>query len=197
MKRLFFYIVVAAGLAGCTKVLDKEDKTGLGDETWDNESTATLFLNRCYAVMMPAWPANSGTTTLPNFNHYTNDESNTTGNTALLGGTLGNDAIVDFGSVSGSGALAYVNIRRVNILLKEIDKGSLAQDIRTKIKAQAYFLRAWNYFHLVKTYGGVPYITNPQDWVGEDVYTPRNKTSECIDSLMRDLDSAALARPNW
>jgi hypothetical protein len=197
MKKLIIYILIITVVSSCVrKVLDKEDKTGISGETWDNESTATLFLNRCYAVIMPSWPANASTTTLPYALHNTNDESNTVGSTNLLFGTLANDGVTDFGTVSSNGALAYVNIRRVNILLTEIDKGILPQDVRTRIKAEAYFLRAWNYFNLVKLYGGVPYVTRPQDWIEDNVYVPRNKTSECIDSLMRDLDSAAKA-PNW
>ncbi|MGB8193210.1 MAG: RagB/SusD family nutrient uptake outer membrane protein [Chitinophagaceae bacterium] len=194
MKKAIFCVLAICVLAACTKnILDKEDKTGLGAETWDNESTATLYLNRCYAVIMPNWPANAGTSTLPYAIHNTNDESNTVGSTAILFGTLATDGVTDFGTVSGNGALAYVNIRKVNILLNEIDKGTLPESVRTKIKAEAYFLRAWNYFNLVKLYGGVPYLTKPQDWIEDNVYIPRNKTSECIDSIIRDLDMAALA----
>ncbi|MDO9374402.1 MAG: RagB/SusD family nutrient uptake outer membrane protein [Ferruginibacter sp.] len=194
MKKAILYIAAVITLGACTKdVLDKEDKTGLGAETWDNESTATLYLNRCYSVIMPGWPANNGTTLLPYAIHNTSDESNTVGSTAILYGTLGNDGVTDFGSVSGNGALAYVNIRKVNILLEQIDKGTLSLEIRTRLKAEAYFLRAWNYFNLVKLYGGVPYITNAQQWEGDEVYVARNKTSECFDLIIKDLDSAAFA----
>src|SRR5215207_6313759 len=111
MKKILLYIMSAVCFTACTKnVLDKEDKTGLGAETWDNESTATLYLNRSYSVIMPNWPANAGTATLPYAIHNTNDESNTVGSTAILFGTLGIDGVTDFGTVSGSGALAYVNI---------------------------------------------------------------------------------------
>lgn len=194
MKKSIIFVLAACTLAACTKhILDKEDKTGLGAETWDNESTATLYLNRCYAVIMPNWPANAGTTTLPYAIHNTSDESNTIGSTNILYGTLATDGVTDFGTVSSNGALAYVNIRKVNILLNEIDKGTLPEDVRTRIKAEAYFLRAWNYFNLVKLYGGVPYITKAQDWINDSVYVSRNKTSECIDSIIRDLDLATLA----
>lgn len=194
MKKSFLYIAAIIFSVSCTKqVLDKRDRTGLGPETWDNESTATLFLNRCYSVIMPNWPANAGTTTLPYAIHNTNDESNTIGSTAILYGTLAQDGVTDFGTVSGNGALAYVNIRRVNILLTSIDKGTLPEDVKTRIKAEAYFLRAWNYFNLVKMYGGVPYLTKPQDWLEEGIEVPRDKTSACIDSLVKDLDRAALA----
>ena len=99
MKKIFLYIISGLCFTACTKnVLDKEDKTGLGAETWDNESTATLYLNRCYSVMMPNWPANAGTATLPYAIHNTNDESNTVGSTAILFGTLAILGVYTFSS---------------------------------------------------------------------------------------------------
>jgi hypothetical protein len=78
------------------------------------------------------------------------------------------------------------------VLLREVDKGTMPAASKTKIKAQAYFLRAFKYFELVKLYGGVPYVTEPQDWLTDSLYVPRNKTSECIALIVKDLDSAAL-----
>lgn len=195
MKKSIVIIAAAAlTLGACTKkVLDKEDISGLDGDIWNNESTATLYLNRCYGVMMPAWFSDAGTNVLPYGLHNTNDESNTVGQSKILFGTLGDNEVTDFGASPTSNTAPYFNIRRINILLKEIDKGSLSAEVRTKIKSQAYFLRAWNYWNLVKTYGGVPYVTTPQDWIEDDLFVPRNKTSECIELLMKDLDSAALA----
>jgi hypothetical protein len=196
-KKIFSIAIIAVTITGCTKnVLDKKDLTGLGSETWDNESTATLYLNRAYATMMPGFPANNGTNLLPYALHDVSDESNTVRTAAMLNGTLGDNAVTDFGNSPTSNTSTYANIRRVNILLAEIDKGKLPQEVRTRLKAEAYFLRAWNYFNMVKIYGGVPYITSPQPWDAENndiTYVARNKTSECIDSLIRDLDLAALA----
>jgi len=193
-RKIIFSLIAAFTLAACTKqVLDKKDLTGLGTETWDNESTATLYLNRAYSVIMPHFPANAGTNVLPYALHDVSDESNTARTTAILFGTLGDNNVTDFGNSPTSNTSPYANIRRVNILLAEIDKGTLPENVRTRLKAEAYFLRAWNYFNLVKVYGGVPYITYPQPWEDETLYVSRNKTSECIDSLVRDLDMAALA----
>ncbi|HEY0678364.1 MAG TPA: RagB/SusD family nutrient uptake outer membrane protein [Chitinophagaceae bacterium] len=193
-QKIFFSILSASLLIACTKkILDKKDETGLTAEVWDNESTATLYLNRAYSVIMPHFPANAGTNVLPYALHDVSDESNTARTTAILYGTLGDNNVTDFGNSPTSNTSPYANIRRVNIMIAEIDKGTLPEAIRTRLKAEAYFLRAWNYFNLVKVYGGVPYITTPQPWDDESVYVSRNKTSECIDSLVRDLDLAALA----
>src|ERR1700721_1699141 len=61
--------------------------------------------------------------------------------------------------------LTVCYIRKINILLSEIDQYGLTPDITGPIKAQAYFLRAWTYFQLMKVYGGIPYITSAQNWV--------------------------------
>ncbi|MBN8781965.1 MAG: hypothetical protein ABS85_13795 [Sphingobacteriales bacterium SCN 48-20] len=193
MKKAIIYSLLAATtLTGCTKkILDKRDLTGLGDETWSNESTATLYLNRCYAVIMPGFPANNGTALLPYALHDVSDESNTTRTTGMLLGNLADNAVTDFGNSPTANTSTYANIRRCNILIQEIDKGTLSEDIRTRLKAEAYFLRAWNYFNMVKLYGGVPYVTTAQEWDENVINVPRNKTSECIDSLVRDLNMAA------
>jgi hypothetical protein len=78
-------------------------------------------------------------------------------------------------------------------MIQQVPLGSMPAEAKTTMLAQAYFLRGYQYFKLVQMYGGVPYVTYPQDWVTEDLYVPRNKTSECFDLIAKDLDSAALA----
>jgi hypothetical protein len=197
MKKIIFSILAISSLAACKKsILEKVDFAGVDDETvWNNESTATLYLNNLYSLVIPVWPSSSGNANLPTGIHNTSDESNG-GNTALLYGTLTVDNVTDF---YGSGGVnnAYGYLRKINTLLTQIDNGSLTADVKNKIKGQAYFLRAWVYFQLVKLYGGVPYITKPQDWVTDNLMVPRNKTSECIDSMVADLDKGAVLPGVW
>jgi hypothetical protein len=198
MKKSFIYtIAVLVLFSSCVKkILDKEDKSGLDEGVWDNETTANLYLNRCYQVIMPQWPANAGNATLPLPAHSnTTDDYNNVGSTAILNGTLGVDGVTDFSTSATSNTSTWYSIRRVNLLLTQIDKGSLSEEIKRPIKAQAFFLRAYIYFQLVKLYGGVPYLTEPQDWISDDIMVARNKTSECIDLICKDLDSAAAVLP--
>src|SRR5688572_21668996 len=133
MKKSIIYIAAAFIFAGCTKVLDKQDLNGLGPEVWNNESTANLYLSRCYSVMMPAWPSNAGTNVLPYALHDVSDESNTVRTTAILYGTLAENSVTDFGASPTANTAPYYNIRRINILLTEIDKGTLDEAVRTRI----------------------------------------------------------------
>jgi len=190
MKKIIgLLLVFSAGLTACDNYLDKTDLTGVPEEkVWANESTATLFLNRTYDLVMPVFPNMRSATTLPTAIHTVSDESNT-GDTRPLYGTLGVDNVAEFyGNASNN---AWFSIRRINIMLNDLDKGTLTEEQKDKIKGQAYFLRAWVYFNLVKVYGGVPIITTAQDWVVDDLKVTRNKTSECIDFIVADLDSSA------
>jgi starch-binding outer membrane protein, SusD/RagB family len=194
MKKLILSVLVLLlSLTACDDILEKTDLTGVDERVWDTESTATLYLNRVYDLVMPVFVNMRSATTLPIAIHTISDESNT-GDSKPLYGTLGVDHVSDFWGNNSNNVWSY--IRKINILLTEIEKGSLSQEAKDKIKGQAFFLRAWLYFSIVKLYGGVPIITHPQDWVADDLYTPRNKTSECIDFIISDLDtSIALLKP--
>lgn len=195
MRKLFSYILLTVSLTACSDILDKTDLTGIDERTWDNESTATLYLNRVYDLSMPTWPNLASAATLPTAIHDISDDYNG-GDQKIWYGTLSVDNITDFfGGNASNNVWAY--IRKTNILLSEIEKGPLPLDVKTKIKAQAYFLRGWLYFQLIKLYGGVPYISHPQDWVTENLFVTRNKTSECIDSIARDFDMATSLPGNW
>lgn len=195
MRKLFSYILLTVSLTACSDILDKTDLTGIDERTWDNESTATLYLNRVYDLSMPTWPNLASAATLPTAIHDISDDYNG-GDQKIWYGTLSVDNITDFfGGNASNNVWAY--IRKTNILLSEIEKGPLPVDVKTKIKAQAYFLRGWLYFQLIKLYGGVPYISHPQDWVTENLFVTRNKTSECIDSIARDFDMATALPGTW
>jgi len=79
------------------------------------------------------------------------------------------------------------------MFLNEVDKHGMDYEIRAKLKGQMYFWRAWQYFDMVKLYGGVPIVLTAQDPIAGDTdenSIPRSKTSECIDQICADLDSA-------
>lgn len=191
MKYLTLLLLTATALlSGCQKdILDKTDLSGLDERIWDSESTATLYLNTTYAQVMPTFPNMRGTASIPTAMHHVSDENNT-GDTKVLFGTLGEDNITDFSAAAGKNN-AYGYIRRVNTLLEGVNKGVMDDAAKRRVKGQAYFLRAWVYFQLVKLYGGVPIVARTQDWQTDDLNLPRRPTKECFEFITTDLDSAA------
>ena len=81
-------------------------------------------------------------------------------------------------------------IRNINDAIQGIEGGTLSRGEKDQLVGQLYFLRAWRYFLLVKWYGGVPIITEPQPIVSGSV-TPRSSLAECVEFILDDLNKAA------
>ncbi len=95
-------------------------------------------------------------------------------------------------------AYTYRTIRKCNLLLQNIDNvpnkhaGQVTQSDLTprRIKGEVFFLRAWNYWELLKRYGGVPIVTQPLDAASEELRnTRRASIDDVVTFILRDLDS--------
>jgi hypothetical protein len=89
----------------------------------------------------------------------------------------------------------YASIRAVNQLLKNLPRVPINNFVKTQMKAEARFLRAWYYAILLKHYGGV-------HLVGDSIYTytdkipaSRNTYAECVNYIVSECDAAALDLP--
>lgn len=84
----------------------------------------------------------------------------------------------------------YLN-RQLNHFIENIDDSPLSNAaIR---KGEARFLRAFNYFAMVKRYGGVPLITKETslDASEEEIYPERSTEQECYDFIIDELTDIA------
>jgi len=84
---------------------------------------------------------------------------------------------------------SYEGIRGTNYLLTKAAGSGLGAAIDRWV-GEALFFRAYHYWHLAKTYGGVPLITDVLDVTSPEVYTPRSTQQETIDFIISDLDKA-------
>lgn len=88
---------------------------------------------------------------------------------------------------------AYYIIRNLNSLIERLPESGLSQDYITETVAQARFLRAFNYFNMVKRYGGVPLITVEQSLNDseESLFPKRNKEQEIYDFIISECTEIA------
>ncbi|MDQ2657478.1 MAG: RagB/SusD family nutrient uptake outer membrane protein [Bacteroidota bacterium] len=54
---------------------------------------------------------------------------------------------------------AYIAVNRANIILEKIEPANFDQALKDQYLGEAHFLRAWNYFNLVRNFGLVPMHT--------------------------------------
>ncbi|MDO9634337.1 MAG: RagB/SusD family nutrient uptake outer membrane protein [Paludibacter sp.] len=100
----------------------------------------------------------------------------------------------------------YEGIRKVNTFLLKIDdvplprtSNALGTDesilrTRERMKGEAFFLRAYFYFELLKRYGGIPLTDNiltPE----EAANLQRASVDDCFEFILADCDSAAARLP--
>ena len=164
--------VVVGILSGCSKVLDDVNNLGSypAGGTFDDAVTANAYLSNLYASTLGGWPINMG-------------------NNSDEGGGINGDGWITTDN-STMKFWPYASIRKINILLKELPAGKIADDKKSPMIRQAKFLRAYLYFKMVYYHGGVPIIEVPQE-LTDDLMVSRNTTAQCFDFIIKDLDEAA------
>lgn len=214
MKTPFKYItlslLLAAGVASCSDDFLKEKKPyGLYDDTfYQTQERAQAYVDNQYYDFYNAYK--SPVTTI--IGSYTDGNSKLT---EELGGTQDlinpNKTFINSADASGYyGAklttsinnTPYNRIRECNAFLEDIDVkgGNLDKTFRDQSKGQMYYMRAMQYFDLMRVYGGVPIVTTVQTASANDpsIQLPRAKVSEVVAQIVKDLDMAASLLPgNW
>jgi hypothetical protein len=102
--------------------------------------------------------------------------------------------------VFGSWSNLYNAVAKANTVLDKIGEVvdvNLSEERRNQITGEAYFLRAYHYYNLVKNWGGVPLVleavksANPAD-----VRIPRASEEEVYEQIIKDLKLAASLLPD-
>lgn len=115
-------------------------------------------------------------------NAYPWPNSNTLFNTASI--TSANSPF------NGLWSDAYFQIRRLNLFIQSYDGLEGTEAVNNRLKGEAHFLRAYNYALLLRTFGGVPIITVPQE-LTEDLLVSRNTSEETLNFVISEFDTAA------
>lgn len=117
----------------------------------------------------------------------------------LVNGTWGPSRTFD-----DSYANYYSGIRKTNLFISSISKGEIVpvnavltvDSLRKRWRGEAFFLRAFFHFELVKRYGPIVLATRVFER-DEDLNLPRNTFDECVNQIAADCDSAMAGLPLW
>lgn len=83
----------------------------------------------------------------------------------------------------------WPGILRSNIVLSVAPGLDINEDIKNRSMGEAYFLRAHYYFILVRYFGDVPLVTEPQN-TSSDLYPSRTSKEEVYAQIISDLQNA-------
>ncbi|MDR1336027.1 MAG: RagB/SusD family nutrient uptake outer membrane protein [Tannerella sp.] len=151
---LFTAAAVLSGIAGCEDFLDRKPYSLVPEMYFNDESELRTFAAGVYSVMQHE-------------QFYGGDYLvNVAGGDDLSFYSRANasNTMVSANASSGSPTIAslwralYEGVNRANMLLENADRNpSVAAAARSRAKAEAMFLRAFYYFHLVQGWGDVPF----------------------------------------
>jgi hypothetical protein len=88
---------------------------------------------------------------------------------------------------------AYSGIGAANLSIARIPAITMDEAQKKALMGQAYFVRAFLYYHLVRLYGDVPLITNPVDINSPDLYPARSPQADVYKLIVSDLQAAETA----
>ena len=182
IKYLLYGSLLAMSVS-CSDILNKKDLSAVtDDQVWGDAKYATAYLNRLYEKNLPKWEGEQdrdGDGANSIFYSSYSDEAD--GGGSVMYGQF---------TTASSDYWYYEDIRNINMLFEKLENNeAIDTETCTSLEAQASILRAWRYFCMVRVYGGVPMILLPQK-LTDDLLVSRNKTSECIDIIIKDLDYA-------
>lgn len=90
----------------------------------------------------------------------------------------------------------YAGINRVNNVLAQVPNiQGLNSSVKSRTMGEAYFLRALNYFYLVRLWGAVPLILEPTLSLDKDLQPTRTPADKIQDQIIADLKQAETLLP--
>ncbi|SOD17719.1 RagB/SusD family nutrient uptake outer membrane protein [Pedobacter xixiisoli] len=91
----------------------------------------------------------------------------------------------------------YQIINQANSCIASLKKSSLAPDFTNQLLGEAYFIRAFCYWHLITLFGDVPLVISSTDYEAVTQMT-RTPITEVQEQIISDLSTAkGLLKPNY
>lgn len=192
LKYIFYVAAFAFAAASCHKSLDLAPVDYYGDGNfWQNEAQVTNFMvglhkqfrdNQFMFIRLGEMRGGG----------FSNVDRQ---NTSLNELPIINQAIEENSAGVGSWAGFYGPILQLNLFIQKVEAiDFIATDKKNYLLGQAYAMRAYYYFHLLRTYGGVPLRLEPEVLNGTTdavaLRKARATEAEVLASIKSDVNKA-------
>lgn len=198
-RNILLAVVTAAAFGGCTKTeefLEVPDSETVDAKIWEEEGAVQFFLADTYESIIPQFPYQF---TGNNYNiHLVSDENYFSANDNwgkkvfnFNGQLIANDIRYVGAKYQGSnyGDNRYFDVAKCNLAIKNLPGSSISDTTKKKLLGQFYALRAFMYLEMMKIYGGMPLVLEPQNPANVKV-EGRVKAKVMFEQIIKDLDLA-------
>lgn len=195
MKNFIYGGVLAVGLlfSSCNDALDIDPNDSYSDATvWQDQNLIKMFVNDQYGALIGS----------DDFYRYSffSDESyqkyNNNGCNYVRENILTSDNIGAVSDLLNYWNTGYRYLYNLNLFFTNIQTSDVDDEFKQTMIGEMKFIRAFIYFRLIRSYGGVPIIEEVfdinSDWSG----VKRNSYDECVDYIIKDLDEVITVLPD-
>lgn len=200
-KKIVFYGLVLLRMTGCSDYLDKESFDIMTPgQVWQDPNAINAVMVDMYDKLQ-----------LEDFDYWYRDAWRLQNPSTMSDegqGSFQKDPLFDNGNAtytyedelfSQTFTDRYKAIRNCNDFLSQLKNATaLTDENKNQIDAEVRFIRAFQYFTLVKRYGGIPLILEPQVYDPdklEELMVPRNKEVEIYDFIVKECQEIAQVLP--
>ncbi|ADV42482.1 RagB/SusD family nutrient uptake outer membrane protein [Bacteroides helcogenes] len=184
-KNIIAALLITLGLTGCYD-LDKVPEGELSTSTtfFGTTSEITKYLNQFYETGVRTQPGGVGSAQGIAFGDNNSDNMILNSvDTRLAGESSLSDAVK---------LTNYTYIRNLNFLINNWNNCKDAGSALNQCKGEAYYFRAWYYYQMFVNYGPLTWVNQVLDPSQEQMERPRDSRTLIADSILADLDRAAL-----
>ncbi|QIL40352.1 RagB/SusD family nutrient uptake outer membrane protein [Pedobacter sp. HDW13] len=188
-------MVLLLVLSSCKKdFLNKEPLISTGpDNLFRTAADLQTYANGFYPKLAPQYTA-LGTIANTSLDANSDVMISQTTVTAGLNMLTSNSVAPETSSIWNNG---YTAIRSDNYFLHYALLNAQKNASTRHYIGEGYFFRAWDYFALLRNFGGVPIVTDIlKETDVAELYKPRASRYEVASQIIKDLDSA-IAKLNW
>lgn len=202
-KHLFIALIFGVAFSGCDDLLDLEPQASISDDialsTADNVETA----------LVGGYSSLGGSNAYGGHYIFLTDIFAAPTDEVFFNGTFtqprevnAKSILIDNSYMAGYWATSFNIINRANNVMEALDVFGNDTARRSRVEAEAKFLRATAYYNLVVAYGkayndgnpqtnpAVPLILTPTRAADETLEVPRASVAEIYDLILSDLTSA-------
>ena len=185
MKKIIYILVAILALNSCD-VLDMKPLDKVSDaDVWEDSALIELYVNASYNSINHEFSQHM----LSDASDETYCIHNWANFWVIQKGEMTSDNVTGISEKINYWKSAYSNIRTINVFFDRIDDAPVETDLKTRMKGEMKFIRAWIYANLIWRYGDVPLITDLFE-LNQDYKVKRDSYSDCVDFITKELDEA-------
>lgn len=204
-------MAVATTLFSCSDdfLEEKRDLAGFNEEVFQDSLLAKAYVDYMYGSFLPGDNSQSMiwelATNNDDFSQTTEELSGETNWNRVWAQIANNQnhCLQYFGEriTTSRRNNVWTRMKQINLFLQNIDEYGLPESAKGPLKGQMYFWRAYQYFDLLRLYGGVPIVLEAENPIlgdSDGTATPRSSSEETLNQIVADLDMAMELLPgSW